>query len=42
VANVVDGDTIDVENCSDAGRVRLILVETPEVFGEIPVTKPLT
>jgi endonuclease YncB( thermonuclease family) len=35
VANVVDGDTIDVANCSDAGRVRLILVDTPEVFGGV-------
>ncbi len=35
VTNVVDGDTIDVANCSDAGRVRLILVDTPEVFGGV-------
>jgi len=35
VANVVDGDTIDVTNCSDEGRVRLILVDTPEVFGGV-------
>lgn len=33
VTNVVDGDTFDVGNCADAGRVRLILVDTPEVFG---------
>lgn len=33
VSNVVDGDTIDVINCADAGRIRLILIDTPEVFG---------
>jgi len=33
VTNVVDGDTIDVADCADAGRVRLILIDTPEVFG---------
>jgi endonuclease YncB( thermonuclease family) len=33
VMNVVDGDTIDVGGCSDAGRVRLILVDAPEVSG---------
>lgn len=33
VSNVVDGDTIDVAGCADEGRVRLILVDTPEVFG---------
>jgi micrococcal nuclease len=27
----VDGDTIDVTGCADAGRIRLILVDTPEV-----------
>lgn len=31
VTNVVDGDTIDVGNCSDPGRVRLILIDTPEI-----------
>lgn len=31
VAHVVDGDTIDVSGCSDAGRIRLILINTPEV-----------
>jgi micrococcal nuclease len=31
VSNVVDGDTIDVNGCADAGRVRLILVNTPEI-----------
>jgi micrococcal nuclease len=31
VTNVVDGDTIDVSGCSDPGRIRLILVNTPEV-----------
>lgn len=33
VARVVDGDTIDVTGCADAGRVRLTLIDTPEVFG---------
>lgn len=33
VAGVVDGDTIDVDFCPDSGRVRLILIDTPEVFG---------
>lgn len=32
VTNIVDGDTLDVEGCADAGRVRLILADTPEVF----------
>ncbi len=31
VTNVVDGDTIDVSNCSDPGRIRLILIDTPEI-----------
>jgi micrococcal nuclease len=31
VTNVVDGDTIDVNGCADAGRIRLILVDTPEI-----------
>ncbi len=35
VSNVVDGDTIDVSGCADSGRVRLILVDTPEVFGGV-------
>lgn len=35
VSNVVDGDTIDVTGCSDEGRIRLILVDTPEVFGGV-------
>jgi len=33
VITVVDGDTIDVADCADAGRVRLILIDTPEVLG---------
>ncbi|WP_322795088.1 thermonuclease family protein [Tepidiforma sp.] len=33
VTAVVDGDTIDVGGCADAGRVRLILIDTPEIFG---------
>lgn len=33
VVNVVDGDTIDVGGCVDAGRIRLILVDAPEVSG---------
>lgn len=32
VTNIVDGDTLDVEGCADAGRLRLILADTPEVF----------
>lgn len=32
VTRIVDGDTLDVEGCDDAGRVRLILADTPEVF----------
>jgi micrococcal nuclease len=32
VTRIVDGDTLDVEDCSDEGRVRLILADTPEVF----------
>ena len=35
VSNVVDGDTIDVTGCSDEGRIRFILVDTPEVFGGV-------
>lgn len=31
VTHVVDGDTVDVSGCSDAGRIRLILINTPEV-----------
>jgi len=34
VASVTDGDTIVVEGCADAGRVRLILIDTPEVYPE--------
>ncbi len=33
VVAVVDGDTIDVAGCADAGRVRLILVDAPELSG---------
>lgn len=33
VVNVVDGDTIDVEGCVDSGRIRLILVDAPEISG---------
>lgn len=33
VTAVVDGDTVDVGGCVDAGRVRLILVDTPEIYG---------
>lgn len=33
VTRVVDGDTIDVAGCTDAGRVRLILVDAPETSG---------
>lgn len=33
VTRVVDADTIDVANCATPGRVRLILVDSPEVFG---------
>jgi len=33
VTHIVDGDTIDVTGCSDAGRVRLILVDAPETSG---------
>ena len=35
VTNVVDGETFDVANCSDAGRVRVILVDSAEVFGGV-------
>lgn len=31
VTNVVDGDTIDVSGCSEPGRIRLLLIDTPEV-----------
>jgi endonuclease YncB( thermonuclease family) len=31
VSHIVDGDTIDVNGCSDAGRIRLILMNTPEI-----------
>src|SRR5688572_11801572 len=31
VSHIVDGDTIDVNGCSDAGRIRLILINTPEI-----------
>lgn len=30
VTNVIDGDTFDVDGCADAGRIRLILVDSPE------------
>ena len=33
VARVVDGDTIDVTIWGETRRVRLLLVDTPEVFG---------
>ncbi len=33
VTNVVDGDTIDVGSCADTGRVRLILIDAPELSG---------
>ncbi|MBE7518440.1 MAG: thermonuclease family protein [Thermoflexaceae bacterium] len=41
VTNVVDGDTIDVSGCGDRGRIRFILVDTPEIspgecFGKEP------
>jgi len=32
VGPVTDGDTIKVTGCADAGTVRLILIDTPEVF----------
>jgi len=32
VSSVTDGDTIKVTGCADAGTVRLILIDTPEVF----------
>jgi micrococcal nuclease len=31
ITHIVDGDTVDVADCPDAGRIRLILVDTPEV-----------
>ena len=31
VSHVVDGDTVDVNGCAAAGRIRLILVNTPEI-----------
>jgi endonuclease YncB( thermonuclease family) len=31
VTNVVDGDTIDVSGCGGPGRIRFILVDTPEI-----------
>lgn len=31
VSHIVDGDTIDVNGCADAGRIRLILINTPEI-----------
>ena len=31
VTHIVDGDTIDVAGCAEPGRVRLILVNTPEI-----------
>ena len=31
VSAVIDGDTIEVAGCADAGRVRLLLVDTPEL-----------
>ena len=30
VSSVIDGDTIDVTGCADAGRIRLLLVDSPE------------
>ena len=33
VSNVVDGDTANVVGCADAGLIRFILIDTPEVFG---------
>jgi micrococcal nuclease len=30
VSAIVDGDTIDVSGCADAGRVRLLLIDAPE------------
>lgn len=33
VVAVVDGDTIDVAGCADAGRVRFILIDAPELSG---------
>ena len=35
VSRVVDGDTIDVSLHGEVMRVRLILVDTPEVFGTV-------
>jgi micrococcal nuclease len=32
VTRIVDGDTIDVAGCTDEGRIRFILADTPEVF----------
>jgi micrococcal nuclease len=31
VSHIVDGDTIDVTGCPDSGRVRLVLINTPEI-----------
>jgi micrococcal nuclease len=31
VSHIVDGDTIDVNGCADAGRIRLLLINTPEI-----------
>ena len=31
VSSVIDGDTIEVTGCADAGRIRLLLIDTPEL-----------
>lgn len=31
VGHVIDGDTIDVTGCPDAGRIRLLQIDAPEV-----------
>lgn len=31
VSHIVDGDTIDVNGCTDTGRIRLVLINTPEI-----------
>lgn len=33
VTRVVDGDTVIVDDCETPGRVRLLLIDTPEVHG---------
>lgn len=35
VSRIVDGDTIEVSGCSDAGTIRMILIDTPEVYGGV-------